>query len=194
MNRRETSQSFVALTNLGAALLALALILIAVFKGVRWLNENIVVYIDIASGFVLLVGVPLGLVLAIFRGSRWLGATLLLCVARLTGFVLWADCIAIAYVLAGFFWMIVGFLVAGFGIIPVAFIAGLVRGEWGTVVGITINAVIVGVLWWIGAALLTNALPEEDELPQTEEDSLSQQKQIEELLAKLDDTAGYAKD
>lgn len=99
-------------------------------RGGAWVAANIYPTVSfILAAFVLIV-IPISLVLAIFKKTRGFGATGLLISSYALGLNLWLSSLIMAYVFAGTFWMIVGLLFGGIGVVPIAFIATLLSSEW----------------------------------------------------------------
>lgn len=118
-------------------------VLILLFRGVGWVSEKIYPWAMFFAGIALFVVTPGSLLLSIFRVSRGLGALGLLVASYVIGFSLWIWSLIVAYSLAGVFWLIIGLLFAGLGIVPVAFIAALLSREWSVAGQLLIMVVLV---------------------------------------------------
>lgn len=76
---------------------------------------------------IFVVLIPLGL----FRKTRGLSALSLLIAYYIFGFAVWVYSAAVAFGLLGWFWLIVGILLAGIGVIPISIIAAIIKGYTG---------------------------------------------------------------
>src|ERR1043165_6905031 len=136
-------------TGIGGCLLYLAfafggLILLALLlSGVRWIAENVYPWIVLTAAIALFAIVPISLLLSIFRKSRGIGSIGLFISSYVIGLSLWVWSLIVAYSLAGTFWMIVGLVFGGIGVVPIAFIAALLSREWLIAGQIFIAAIIV---------------------------------------------------
>ena len=88
-----------------------------------------------------IVGVPICLILSVFRPARSFAAFGLLLISCLLGLSLWLWSLVLADELAGVFWTIMGLCLGGIGIVPVAFIAALLRTEWAQAIQIAVVTV-----------------------------------------------------
>jgi hypothetical protein len=90
-----------------------------------------------------ILGVPICLILSVFRRWRSFASFGLLIISCLLGLSLWLWSLVLADALAGAFWTIIGLCLAGVGIVPVAFIAALLRTEWAQAIQIAVVAVVL---------------------------------------------------
>lgn len=128
-------------------------LLIMLFKGTPWIAENIYPWVMLAAGVGAFIVVPVSLLLAIFRRTRGIGGAGLFFSSYLIGLSLWVWSLIIAYSLAGVFWMIFGLVFGGVGIVPIAFIAALLKAEWAVAVQILVVAIVVFALRGFGLFL-----------------------------------------
>ena len=140
------------LTYLIFAFGGLVLIIMA-FKGTPWIAENIYPWVMWAAGISAFIVVPVSLLLAIFRRTRGIGGAGLFFSSYVIGLSTWVWSLIIAYSLAGVFWMIIGLVFGGVGIVPIAFIASLLKAEWAIALQILVVAVVVFVLRGFGLFL-----------------------------------------
>ncbi len=112
-------------------------------RGVGWIAENIYPWVMLATAIALIVVVPISLLLSIFRKSRGVGSVGLLLSSYVVGLNLWMWSLIVASSLAGTFWLIVGLLFAGIGVVPIAFIAALLSSEWSVAGQILITTIVV---------------------------------------------------
>jgi hypothetical protein len=140
------------------------LLLIALFKSMRWIAE---VVLPICSwvGGIGLVLVPIFLIFAIPRMTRgWAGLGITLS-SYAIGLSLWVWSLVIAYTLAGTTWMIIGLLFAGVGVIAIAAIAAALHAEWLVFIEIIVSIFVIWLLRFLGAYLVEKAEPKEEYLP-----------------------------
>jgi hypothetical protein len=124
-------------------LVAILMVLIAAFE-VLWghiesMAASAKMLILVAEIGVVL-GVPICLILSVFRRARSFAAFGLLLISCLLGLSLWLWSLVLSDALAGEFWTIMGLCLAGVGIVPVAFIAALLRTEWAQAIQIAVVA------------------------------------------------------
>ncbi len=70
------------------------------------------------------------LVLAPFKKTRGWAGLIIYFASYLFGFSLWIYSALVAYVLWGLLALFIGLVIAGIGVLPVAFLAALFNGEW----------------------------------------------------------------
>ncbi len=73
------------------------------------------------------------------------------------GTALWLWCLVLAYKLAGLIWLIVGLVLGGIGVVPVAIIAAFLKGAPGLAFGLTVLAGFVYALRMVGAYIVHQA-------------------------------------
>lgn len=89
--------------------------------------------------------------LLIFKRTRTVSASGLIIASYVFGFYCWLYGLIITFMTLGVFWMVVGLFFAGFGVVPLAFIGSMIRGEW-TVLGmLAINVLFFFVPRFVGA-------------------------------------------
>jgi hypothetical protein len=117
-------------------LLGFVAVLLAIFKGGKWLLDNVY---PIASAVLLsltVLGIVLGLVLLIPKKTRNYGAFSLIGSSFALFFTTWLWSLIMAKIFAGTIWLIVGLILGGIGVIPIALIATLIQGETSVALGI----------------------------------------------------------
>ena len=146
-----------------AALAAIPIILLIAFvKSIGWVVEVLLPVLAAASVIALLL-VPVLLLLAIPRITRgWAGLGITLS-SYVVGVTLWTWSLVIAYAIAGVFWIVVGLLCAGVGVVAVAAIASAIQGEWFVFFEIAGTVIVVYLLRMLGAYLVEKANPRVDE-------------------------------
>jgi len=122
-------------------LLVPLVLLVTLIKGLEWV-ANTLYPLSLRTAEIGLALLPICLLLAIFRKSRGIASLVMLIVSYALGFNLWLYGLVMAVGLAGVFWTIIGLLFAGIGVVPVAAIASVIRGEWAVLVEIIIMTVV----------------------------------------------------
>lgn len=119
-----------AVAGICLALLVPLLVLFLLLKGSTWIFENVYPWIRglgaVAFGLTLFVFLPL----SIFRRARPLAGLAIYACSFAQGLAVWFWGYFVALFFAGTFWLIFGLLFMGFGVVPVALVAALIRGEW----------------------------------------------------------------
>jgi hypothetical protein len=140
------------LTYLAFASLPVILI-VAFLKSIEWIGETLLPILATGSVIGFLLVVPF-LLLSIFRAIRpWAGLGLTLS-SYAIGLHLWVWSLLIAYALAGIFWIVVGLIFAGIGVVAVAAVASALNHEWFVLIQIVVTVVIVYALRVLGAYLI----------------------------------------
>lgn len=139
-------------------------LLLLFFQGVGWIRANIYPWSSLAAEIAALAVVPISILLAIFRRSRGIGAIGLLISSYVIGLGLWIWSLIVVYVFAGLFWLIVGVVIGGIGVVPIAFIAALLFREWSIAGQILIAAIFVYGIRWISLFLSERSGIEEQDV------------------------------
>lgn len=120
----------------GFGILVLAgmmLIFVLVLKGVAWATAAIYPTLYVVFQVTLAATLAVLLPLAAFRRTRALSATAILIASYVFGATLW--CYGFLTTLATWGWLavIIGLFIAGVGVVPIAVLASMFEGNWGTV-------------------------------------------------------------
>ena len=105
-------------------------LLVMLLRGTPWIAENFYPWTVQAAKVALFFVVPTCSVLAFFRKGRGIGGLGLVLSSYVIGFSLWVWSLIVAYALAGVFWIIVGLLFVGIGVIPIAMVAAALNAQW----------------------------------------------------------------
>jgi hypothetical protein len=155
--------ALVALVVLFVVLIVPLVLSVLYIHGMVWFSVKAFAWLfyggAIAFAICLLVLLPL----SIFRKLRpWTGLGFQLA-SYLFGTLLFAFSCLVALQLWGYVGLIIGLLLAGGGVVPVAFLAALFHGEWAL-----LGFVVLGIILTFGTRLLglrlSESTPEEDEL------------------------------
>jgi len=118
-------------TLLGILILGGGFVLLALFfSGIGWIAEHVYPWTLFATQIAVFLIIPLSLLLLIPKRSRGVGGIGLFLSSYLMGLQLWVWSLLVAYATAGSFWLIVGVIFMGLGVIVVAFFASLLAGHW----------------------------------------------------------------
>ncbi len=99
-------------------------------RGPLWLHQHIYPGVLAISSLCLFVVIPLSLLLACFRRTRGYAGVSIYCTSFVFGFGFWLSSLIVLGLLASRFVIITGLLFAGVGVIPLAILAALIRGDW----------------------------------------------------------------
>jgi hypothetical protein len=141
-----------------AGMIAVVLIIFLLVSGGAWLADKVYPWLIIIFALALVVCVFILLPLAIFRKTRGFSGIGIYIASYVFGITLWVWCLLTVYTLWGGFAVVIGILMAGIGIVPLAIIASLTKGLW----SIAIQMVVIGLVTW-GARLAALALAESAE-------------------------------
>ncbi len=127
------------ITGIGGCLLFLVVqftfLFVLIIRGVTWIAENIYPWVSIICAGFIILALPISILLAFFKKTRAVSGVGFILSSYALGINLWLSSLILAYVYAGVFWMIVGLLFGGIGVVPIAFIAALIRAEWSSGAG-----------------------------------------------------------
>jgi hypothetical protein len=121
---------------------ALLLLVRVAIHGMVWVSGKIWPWLFDASEITLVVCVVVLLPLCIFRKTRpWAGLGFYIS-SYIFGSLLFAFSCIVAYEIWGYVGLIVGLVLAGFGVVPVAFFAALFHAEWTILLDIVFGLVL----------------------------------------------------
>ena len=109
----------------GALLLAILLI-----KGGVWLSERVLPWLSTAMAIVFWLDVIIALPLALIRKTRPVGAVALVLSSYVYGLTLWMWSLLLVATLWGIIAVVIGLILAGVGVVPIAMLATAINGEW----------------------------------------------------------------
>ncbi len=119
------------LSSLGTLLIALSWIggLVLLLIGGARIFIALEPWLNLAAWIVILIGTPISLILLIPRKTRGYGGAGLYIVSLPIGLWIWVA--SLIYALSvSFFWTVAGVILGGVGVVPVALIMMMIRGEW----------------------------------------------------------------
>lgn len=143
---------------------------------VGWM-EGVLDWLKLGVALVVWGWVLIVLPLLIFRRTRSRGAKLLVQSSYFTGFSCWWFCFILCYRAFGGAWLFVSLLVAGVGVVPLAFFGLMIKSFWTPGLGPTVLDVFAAIMLftvprWLGLWVLhriesraANALEAPEVLP-----------------------------
>lgn len=106
-----------------------SLMLILLFiKGGVWLTEKILPYTFIVADWALTITIFILLPLSIFRKTRGIAGIALIIASYIFGVTLWVYSFLLTYNIWGMVALIIGLVLTGLGVIPIAILATLIKG------------------------------------------------------------------
>ena len=112
------------------ALLAIPFIFI---KGAMWASENVLPPLINVGWLALAIVLFVLLPLSIFKRLRVFTGGAILISSYLFGLICWLMAFVVAYMLWGLWAIVVGLLFLGGGVVPIAMLASLFKGEWSSI-------------------------------------------------------------
>ncbi|MFB6182227.1 MAG: hypothetical protein ABEJ24_05025 [Candidatus Magasanikbacteria bacterium] len=126
-------------------------------EGSVWLGSKIIPWLAKAGGILFLVQLFVFTPLAFFRKTKaWSGIAIFYS-SYLYGATLWLLSAITAYSLWGAGALIIGLMIFGVGVLPVAFLASLIHGEWLFLGGLTFMTFLTFGSRFLGAYLMSNS-------------------------------------
>src|SRR6476659_3090877 len=132
-------------------LIAVATVLLLVVRGGAWLADKAYPWLIVLFALALIVCVFILLPLAMFRKTRAFSGLGIYIASYAFGLTLWVWCLLTTYTLWGPVAVVLGVLMAGVGILPIAIIACITKGLW----SIALQMFLIVLLTWgarLGAA------------------------------------------
>lgn len=138
-------QGFKDVGTCAIALLAMvALLFLAMFfiRGMVWVSDKVLPWLAYASVIAMALCIVVFLPLSFFRATRGFSALCYYFASYAFGLTLWAYSCLVAFEFWGYIGLILGLVLFGAGVVPVASLASLLHGEWGTL-GVLIAGVVL---------------------------------------------------
>ena len=153
---------FKNLKNLGwgvggiAMLVGLALIAGFILRGGIWVVENYTNTINLINGIVFIL-ILLLLLLSLIPRLRVFTGISIVVATKIWSVLFWVFCLFLTYQFWGLFWTVVGVLFFGVGVFATAFLALLLSGEWGGIVMVVLNFLIIFGVRFLGVWIMSKA-------------------------------------
>ncbi len=136
----------------GAIVLAVMLV-----KGGLWLSERVYPWLVVLTAISLFVVILVLLPLAIFRRTRAFAGGGIYFASFVFGLTLWVWSLLTSYALWGIGGIVVGLLLGGIGVVPIAILASLFHGLWSMVGELLLVTAITFGARFFGIYLMTKA-------------------------------------
>ena len=92
-----------------------------------------------------LVLIPLGFI----KKTRAIASVTLFFASYLFGITTWLYGVAVTFAMLGWFWLLVGFVIGGIGVVPLGMIASLIQGEYSVFFSLIIPIILVVFTRWL---------------------------------------------
>lgn len=125
-----------------STLVLIPLVVALAAKGILWVSDRLLPILLRASSIAILICVFIVLPLSLFRKTRVLAGGCFVYASLLFGVFVWVYSCLIVADLWGYPGLIVGLLLAGVGVLPLALIASAIHGEWPWVLNIVLGLVL----------------------------------------------------
>lgn len=123
-------------------------------KGSVWISTIVLPWLFLITSFGVVIAFVILLPLSLISWSRKFGATALFIMSYLFGATLWFWGFLLTYAIWGWFGLIIGLVIAGVGVVPVALVASVLHGMWSTAVQLIILAILTFAFRAFGLYLL----------------------------------------
>lgn len=122
-------------------------------KGGVWLGTKVLPWLSIIMWPVLAIDILIILPLGFFKKTRVASAIGLVVSSYVYGLTLWFWALLLTYFIWGVVAVIIGFVIAGVGVVPIAMLATAIEGEWAItgqlflLLVLTFGSRILGIYW-----------------------------------------------
>ena len=123
-------------------------------RGGVWFTDKILPVLLVFSVGVFIFNVIVCIPLAFFRRTKLFAGKALFLSSFFYSVLLWLGCLVITFKLWGWFGIIIGLVLLGVGLVPIAVIATLVAGLWGILLHIILLILVIWIARTIGINLL----------------------------------------
>ena len=126
-------------------------------KGGLWLSGILYPWLVAISIITFIICFIVLFPLAIFKKTKGLSAVGFLIASYIFGATLWVWSFLLAYIFWGFFGLFIGLFMGGIGVVPIAIIASVFKGEWGIFGQLILVIAITFATKYIAAYLIEDA-------------------------------------
>ena len=137
-----------------AAVVGFFLILSLFIRGGVWVADKMLPVLVVFSVGVFIFNIIACIPLAFFRGTKEFAGKAFFLSSYFYGVVLWLGCLVITFKLWGWIGMVIGLVLLGIGIVPIAVIATVIAGLWGIVLHIIVLVLVIWLTRSVGFSLL----------------------------------------
>lgn len=113
-----------------AFLVGIILLILFILEGTIWIGEKVFPFLLTITNTFTVISIFILIPMLFFKKTREWGAITLIFTSYLFGLTLWFYSALVAYILWGLIWLLIGLFLLGIGVLPIAFIASLISGEW----------------------------------------------------------------
>ena len=139
-----------------AAIVGCFLVLGLIVTGGAWLAIKILPILIVVAVGLFVFNVVVCLPMALFKKTKEFSGKALFLSSYIYGALLWLACLVITFKLWGWFGIVVGLLLLGIGLVPIAIVATIIGGLWGVLLNIIILLVVIWLARMIGLSFLRN--------------------------------------
>ncbi len=115
---------------------------------------NLIDILSTATEYVLGICILIFLPLIIFKKTRPILGVILIWSTYLFGFTLWLISLVISLKYAGVVWVIIGLMLAGVGVLPIAIISSAIQADWFYVIYLIVFFAIIIFIRILGSYLV----------------------------------------
>jgi len=123
----------------------------------KWIYDNLYPWLLATSAAAFISSGFIFLPLSVFKKLRAFCGLYIFRSSYVVGVALWAWCLLLTYFIWGWIAVVIGLLLVGIGIFPMALLATGFTGEWGIFWQIVIFAAVVYGMRFLGAFILSKA-------------------------------------
>lgn len=140
-----------------AAMVLLCVVLAFFFRGAAWVSEKVLPILTEIGAITFIPLILIGLPLSIIRKFRPFCAVVFVYWSYLCGLCLWMTSLLLTISLWGYGAAIVGLLLGGVGVFPIAVLACMFKGEWSMFFQLIVQFVILVAARYYGFYLAAKA-------------------------------------
>ncbi len=137
-----------------AAIIGFFLIFSLFIRGGVWVADKVLPVLFVFSVGVFIFNVIICLPLAFFKRTKEFSGKALFLSSYLYGILLWLGCLVVTFKIWGWVGIVIGLILLGIGIVPIALVATILSGLWIVVFHIIVLGVIIWVTRSAGVTLL----------------------------------------
>lgn len=126
------------LKSIGGFLIGIALLLLSIFtamllvKGSVWIGAKVLPWLFIIMWIVFVIDIFIILPLGLFRKTKRVSGAGFVLSSYVYGATLWFWALLIAYFTWGALAVLIGLVMAGIGVVPIAILASIIKSQWAT--------------------------------------------------------------
>lgn len=139
---------------------AFVFLFVLVLRGGISLAITILPWMNLIAGLILLLNILIFFPLSFIKKTRGSSAIVFYISSYIYGLDLWLRSLLLTYYFWGGFWVVIGLLFAGAGVLPMALLATMFDGSWLFFFGLCLDIVII----WGFRLYALNLAKKEDEL------------------------------